>query len=62
MSTDAWKKENTRAFSFRLINNLDQDLIDWVGSQPNRTDYFRRLIREDMEKQKKAAKRTKKAE
>lgn len=48
MSTVKWRKENTRVYSFRLTKNVDRDLIDWVERQPNKNDYFRQLVRDDI--------------
>ena len=62
MSDYAWKKENTKMFGFRLTKNIDQEMIDYIESQPSKNAYFRNLVEADMAKQKRAAKRAKKAE
>ena len=57
-----WKKLNTRMFGFRLTKNLDQEMIDYIESQPSINAYLKGLVEADMAKQKRAAKRAKKAE
>lgn len=53
----AWKRENTRFYGIRLSKITDADLIEWVersvggGSVQG---YLKRLICEDMEKNKRA--------
>lgn len=44
-------KELTKQFAIRFFVSSEQDLIEWLESQPNKTDYIRQLIRADMEKQ-----------
>ena len=46
-----YKEKATTAFSFRLSNDADRDVIDHLAKQENRTDYIRKLVREDMRKE-----------
>lgn len=57
MSSDAWKKEHTVTFSIRLTKNVDQDLIDWLATKDSRNGYIRDLIRDDLKKQNRKAKK-----
>ena len=36
---------------FDLNRNTDQEIIEWLYSQPNRNGYLKALIREDMARQ-----------
>lgn len=62
MNHAEWQKENTQIFAVRLNKNQDQDLIDEIERQDSFGQYIRQLIRADIEKKKRSAKRAKKAE
>ena len=50
-NSEAWtryRKDNVKPVGFNLNKNTDADLIEWLESQPNRAAYLKRLIREDM--------------
>ncbi len=49
-----WVKSNTKCVSFRLVITSDEDkaIYEHIMKQNNKTDYFRRLVKEDMEKNK----------
>ena len=40
----------TTQFVFRLRLNQDADVIDKLRSVPSKTEYLRRLVREDMDR------------
>lgn len=45
-----YKIDHTVKFTIRFINDKDQDIIDKLQSQQNKTDYLRRLVRDDIER------------
>lgn len=46
-----WIKENTRPIRLNLNNKTDNDIIEKLDSVPNKTDYIRMLVRNDIKKQ-----------
>lgn len=44
-----WNKANTLLLTIRLVKTTEQDLIEWLNSQPNKSGYVKALIRKDME-------------
>jgi len=62
MKHDEWQKENTKFYGIRINKNQDQDIIEAIEQNGSFPQYVRQLIRADIEKQKRAAKRAKKAE
>ena len=44
-----YAKENTQQIKFVLNKNLDADIIEWLGTKPNKQGYIKALIRRDME-------------
>lgn len=46
----AQEKYNAKctSVSLRFINESDAEIIEWLNSRPNKTDYIRRLIRKDI--------------
>ena len=55
MATEAQKRAKrkydslrTTQFVFRLRLNQDADVIDRLNNVPSKTEYLRRLVREDM--------------
>lgn len=47
---DRRNKETQVAFSFRFDKVSDSEIIEMIMSQSNKTDYVRRLIKEDLKK------------
>lgn len=45
-----YKKENMRQFSFWASKKYDKDIIEFIESLENRTEYIKKLIRDDMKK------------
>ena len=44
-----YAKENTQQIKFVLNKNIDADIIDWLGTKPNKQGYIKELIRRDIE-------------
>lgn len=46
-----WVKSNTKCVSFRLVITSDEDkaLYEHIMKQENKTEYFRALVKKDME-------------
>lgn len=36
--------------AIRLQNTADKEIIDYINSQPNKAEFLRNLVREDMKK------------
>lgn len=49
-STYKWKKANTRCINVRFNLERDKEVLDHIDKQPNKADYIRRLILEDIKK------------
>lgn len=47
---DQYQKDHIKQVKFKLNKNLDADLIDWIESQENVNAYLKRLVSEDMKK------------
>ena len=62
MSNYAWKKENTRNIVLGLNKNTCADVLAVLDTKPSKQAYILELIRADIAKQNRAAKRAKKAE
>ena len=45
---NAWKKEHNRMISVRYNIETDRDILSMLDSVPNKADYIRRLIRQDI--------------
>lgn len=43
-----WDRENTKWINFKLMIKSDADVIAQIQRQPNRTEYLRRLVRDDL--------------
>ena len=43
-----WRKANLKAISIRFDISDDADILQKLGSVPNKTDYLRKLIRADI--------------
>ena len=48
-----WDKKNTTMVSMKLQNRTDKDILDLFGSLENRQGYIKRLIRDDLDGEKK---------
>ena len=46
-----YQKSNTTTFTFRFFNNKDEQIIEYIKSLENKTDYIRQLILEDIKRQ-----------
>ena len=44
-----YNKTKMKSYAFRLSYKEDRDIIDYLDSLENKTDYIRQLIRDDME-------------
>lgn len=57
MKSDALKKaqakyeEKIKAYHFRLLQELDKELIDHLDKVPNKNAYIKELIRQDIQRQ-----------
>ena len=49
-ATDKWRKEHMTRVVMRLRNKEDADVIAKLESVPNKVDYIRNLVSEDMKK------------
>lgn len=47
-----WDKENTRNFRLKVMRTTEADILDRLEAQPNVSGYIKRLIREDIEREK----------
>lgn len=45
-----YDKENTKSYAIRFMKKTEADLIEFLESQDNKSGYIKRLIREDMKK------------
>mgnify|MGYP003293999088 CR=1 FL=1 len=48
-----WDKKNTTMVAMKLQNRTDRDILDLFGSLGNRQGYIKRLIRDDLDGEKK---------
>ena len=48
-----WDKKNTTMIAMKLQNRTDKDILDLFGSLSNRQGYIKRLIRDDLDGEKK---------
>lgn len=46
-----WNKENTTLINIRFMKNTEQDLLDHLSRQDNKSGYIKDLIRADMQRQ-----------
>ena len=53
-SREKYAKENTRRYVVKVNNNTEQDIIAQLESKENKMGYIKQLIREDIERNKKA--------
>ncbi len=47
-----WDAANIKSIRLAFMTKGDADILEWLGKQPNKTDYIRRLIREDIAREK----------
>lgn len=48
-----WDRKNTTMVAMKLQNRTDKDILDLFGSLSNRQGYIKRLIRDDLNGEKK---------
>lgn len=48
-----WDRKNTTMVAMKLQNRTDKDILDLLGSLSNRQGYIKRLIRDDLDGEKK---------
>lgn len=51
----AYEKENIRQIRLKINRKTEPELLEWIEGQENIQGYIKRLIREDMEKEKEKA-------
>lgn len=51
-SQEKYDKKNTTQFRMKLNNNTDKDIINWLANQSNKQGTVKRLIRNEIEKNK----------
>ena len=51
----AYEKENIRQIRLKINRKTEPELLEWIEEQENIQGYIKRLIREDMEKEKEKA-------
>lgn len=49
-SVARWNKSHLRGLCIHLNTDKDAELIEYFYSQPNKTEFMRRLLREDLKK------------
>lgn len=49
---EAWKRANTTRMTFRFNNNTDAEVIERIKSQASMLGYIKRLVREDIDRNK----------
>ena len=47
-----WDKENTRTYRLKVMLHTEADILEKLASEPNVSGYIKRLIREDIKKNK----------
>ncbi|MGN0504384.1 MAG: hypothetical protein ACI4HJ_04980 [Ruminococcus sp.] len=48
-----YEKDHVKRYVVKLVDNTDQELIDWLEKQDNKAGYIKGLIRDDFLKSKK---------
>lgn len=51
-SSTKYEKDNVKRYVVKVVVNTEQDIIDRLESQENKMGYIKRLIREDIQKNK----------
>lgn len=49
-ASQKYKREKCRKITLELNRRIDEDILTWIDSQPNKSGYLKALIRADMEK------------
>lgn len=49
---EKYQKNSTTSIAIRFMNNTESDLLEKLNSVDNKAGYIKRLIREDMEREK----------
>ena len=49
---ERYHKAHTKNINIRLMKNTEQDIIEKLGSVPNKAGYIKKLIRADIAKEK----------
>lgn len=49
---EKYNREKTMTVNLRLVKSTETDIIEKLLSEPNKSGYIKRLIREDIAKQK----------
>lgn len=49
---NAWKKEHNRMISIRYNIENDRDILEMLDSVPNKAEYIRQLIKQDIARKK----------
>lgn len=49
---NAWKKEHNRMISIRYNIENDKDILEMLDSVPNKAEYIRQLIKQDIARKK----------
>ena len=47
---DKYQREQIKTVGFRFHVKRDADILEWLESVENKTEYVRQLIRQDMER------------
>ena len=47
-----WQKANTKRYSVQFYKTSEQEEIEHIEKQPSKQQFFKRLVREDMERAK----------
>jgi hypothetical protein len=54
-SNNRYNAANTTVYAFRVVRNTEQDIIEKLENVENKSGYLKRLIREDIMRETKAA-------
>ena len=49
-ATAKYEKNNYKSYHFRLRNDVDKLLIEYLDSIENKNEYFKNLVKKDLEK------------
>lgn len=47
-----YQAANMQMIAFKVNKKTEGEILDWLDAQPNKAGYIKRLIREDMERNK----------
>ena len=51
-ASQKYQREKCRKITVQMNKRLDEDILEWLDSLPNKAGYIKDLIRADMEKHK----------